>query len=173
MANLPQSEKRKARDDATKAMGVSPRLVQQAKKVKKAVVEAAEAVLRIRRRIGQWLAEHVQSGGNRRSSSSHDANLITLKDTGVDKDDSSRWQTIAAWAEEAFKAYIADCHASETDITTVGACRLPCPCQFQHVGDLCSNTPLLQNVPLPLVCPSPCPPQPRGPCNLSEYISLP
>jgi len=59
--------------------------------------QCAEIKLRAERRAGEILKDTIQHGGDRRSETrSHDA---TLKDSGINKSQSSRWQKIADVSE--------------------------------------------------------------------------
>jgi hypothetical protein len=61
--------------------------------------EATEIRLRAERKVGQLLAEQIKQGGDTRRSKSSEP---TLKDLGISKDQSSKWQKIGAMSDEDF-----------------------------------------------------------------------
>ena len=65
----------------------------------------AELKIRAERRCGEILATEIQHGGDRKSKSRF--NGKTLKDFGINKNQSHRWQTIAQLPEEKFEGFIA------------------------------------------------------------------
>lgn len=84
--------------------------------------QAAELKLRAERRAGELLSDIVVHGGNRRSNS-HDDNL-KLADLGIDHNQSSRWQRVAAIPEAMFRKYVAETNSVGKEITTQGLLRL-------------------------------------------------
>jgi len=90
-------------------------LVQKAKLGLKMHNEAAEFKLRAERKAGALLSTLNLYGGDRKSSS-HDANL-KLKDLGISKDQSSRWQREAAISEAQFDDFIRETNEAEKEIT--------------------------------------------------------
>lgn len=80
--------------------------------------QCAEIKLRSERRAGELLAEKIQPGGDRRSGSrSHDE---TLKEIGINKSQSSRWQAIATMPETKFEQHLAQTQAEGEELTTAG-----------------------------------------------------
>jgi hypothetical protein len=90
-------------------------LVQKAKLGLQMHNEAAEFKLRAERKAGEMLCGLHLYGGDRKSSS-HDANL-KLKDLGISKDQSSRWQRQAAVSDAQFDAFIRETNEAEKEIT--------------------------------------------------------
>jgi hypothetical protein len=90
----------------------------------------AEVVLRIERRLGEWLDAHINhsGGGDRRSQS---ARLTALRDLpeGVGKYQSSRWQKIAAISEAIFDRYLQDTMDEEGEVTGAGLFRFDETCR--------------------------------------------
>ncbi len=80
--------------------------------------QCAEIKLRAERRAGELLAEKVTPGGDKRSGSrSHDA---TLKEVGINKSQSSRWQQIAAMPAPKFEQHLSQTQAKGEELTTAG-----------------------------------------------------
>lgn len=90
-------------------------LVQKAKLGLQMHNEAAEFKLRAERKAGELLAALNLYGGDRKSSS-HDA-ILKLKDLGISKDQSSRWQREAAITEAQFDDFIRETNEAEKEIT--------------------------------------------------------
>ncbi len=82
----------------------------------------AELKIRVERRCGEILATEIQHGGDRKSESRFDRK--TLKDFGLNKNQSHRWQTIAQLAEDAFEGYIAKIKDSNKELTSAGVYRI-------------------------------------------------
>jgi hypothetical protein len=78
--------------------------------------EYAELKIRAERRCGEILATEVQHGGDRKSKSTFDRK--TMKDLGISKNQSHRWQTIAKLTEEAFEGHIAKMKESNKELTS-------------------------------------------------------
>lgn len=77
---------------------------------------AAATRLRAEHKAGTLLAVVVQHGGDRRAGAeSHGA---TLRELGVSKSQSSRWQAVARISEEDLEAYFAVCTERHREITT-------------------------------------------------------
>lgn len=88
--------------------------------------QCAEVKLRAEKRLGELLKDTPKDnkGGNRKSQS-HDATVIpTLKSLGLDKHQSSRYQTVASLPDKEFEEYVAKVKASNEELTTVGVIRL-------------------------------------------------
>lgn len=82
---------------------------------------AAEIKLRAEKRAGEMLASMELAGGDRKSKSQPAS--LKLDDLAINKDQSHRWQRIAAVPDEVFEQYIAE--KRETgEITTAGALKL-------------------------------------------------
>jgi len=84
--------------------------------------EYAELKIRAERRCGEILATEIQHGGDRKSKSRFDRK--TLKDYGISKNQSHRWQTIAQLSEEKFEGYIARIKDSNKELTSAGVYRI-------------------------------------------------
>jgi hypothetical protein len=84
-----------------------------------AMLHASELKLRAERRLGELLADTVRPGNPQLSNGS----TIGKLPDGITRDNSSRWQKIAALPEEAFEQYIAD-GWDRGEITTAGGLRL-------------------------------------------------
>jgi len=82
----------------------------------------AELKIRAERRCGEILATEIQHGGDRKSKSRFDRK--TLKDLGISKNQSHRWQAIAQLTEKAFEVHIAKIKDSNKELTSAGAYRL-------------------------------------------------
>jgi protein gp37 len=76
----------------------------------------AEIKIRAERRAWELLAEQSLNGGDRKSES-HDGR-VKLGDLGIDKHQSSRWQTIAVLPQEEFEAQIAETKAQKKELTS-------------------------------------------------------
>lgn len=86
---------------------------------------AAELKLRAERRLGELLAVTVRhEGGRPRGNGDTMQPFSTLADHGVSKEQSSRWQQIAAVPEERFDGYIEAQKAGGEEITTADMLRL-------------------------------------------------
>ncbi len=93
---------------ALKQAGEAPEIIKKAEEIK----------LRAERRAGQVLKEKVKHGGDRKSTSrSQDS---TLKDLGITKNESSKWQKIAEIPEDKFETYL----EVSKEITTSGAIKI-------------------------------------------------
>lgn len=82
------------------------------------VNRAAAAKLWAERRAGELLTTTVARGGDRRSESK--SQPTTLVDLGVTKDQSSRWQRMAAVPAEEFSAAIEEVEAEGRPVTAAG-----------------------------------------------------
>ena len=76
---------------------------------------AAEIKLRAERRAGELLEKMELHDGNPRS---HDG--TRLSDIGITKNQSSRWQKIAAIPQPVFEDFIEETKAAEKELTTAG-----------------------------------------------------
>ncbi|WP_186776173.1 MT-A70 family methyltransferase [Rubripirellula reticaptiva] len=83
--------------------------------------KAAELKLRAERKAGEMLAEMKLHGGDRRSDQSADRR--TLEDLGISKDQSSRWQLLAAVPENLFDDFIGQFTVRRVELTTAEALR--------------------------------------------------
>lgn len=88
-----------------------------------AINDAQELVVRAQRRFGEFLRDHGPKRGGDQKSKSHDETLISLNDLGVDKNESSRCQRLAAIAEAEFEQHLATVRSKGEKITTAGAIR--------------------------------------------------
>lgn len=94
----------------------------QAKGFREAADVAKEAQLRAERRAGEFLADGIQRGGDRKSKL-HDATLnnsVKLEDIGIEKTQSSRWQSIASIPEDKFEHFIAERRNDGKELTQTG-----------------------------------------------------
>jgi hypothetical protein len=82
----------------------------------------AELKIRAERRCGEILATEIQHGGDRKSKSRFERK--TLKDLGISKNQSHRWQIIAQFTEEAFEGHIAKIKESYEELTSAGVYRI-------------------------------------------------
>jgi site-specific DNA-methyltransferase (adenine-specific) len=90
--------------------------------------DAAEIKLRAERRLGELLADApLQNGGDAARARSHATEVRPrLRDLGISKSQSSRWQALAALPEPVFDSYIAGARDKgrrdgSTELTTAGA----------------------------------------------------
>ena len=83
---------------------------------------AAEVKLRAERRAGELLKELKLHGGDR--SWERSTSRLTLRDIGVSKDQSSRWQLAATVAEEEFEEFLRKAKLKNEEVTTAGLVRL-------------------------------------------------
>ncbi len=67
--------------------------------------QCAEIKIRAERRVGELLAEQDMHGGDRKSDESK-LQPAALKDMGIEKTQSHRWQAIAGIPENSFEGYI-------------------------------------------------------------------
>jgi N6-adenosine-specific RNA methylase IME4 len=85
----------------------------------------AELRLRQERRIGRWLADHVNhSGGGDRRSASRGATPVCDLPPGITRAQSSRFQMIASLPETLFEAHLAAAKAAGHELSTAGLVRL-------------------------------------------------
>ncbi len=88
---------------------------------------AAEIKIRAERRAGQILSETERSEGGRPSQNlSHDATgfAATLPELGINRNQSSRWQTIASLSLDAFEQHIEATKAAEKELTSASMLRV-------------------------------------------------
>lgn len=83
---------------------------------------AAELKLQAEREIGRQLSELKLRGGKRRGDQATD--VLSLKELGVDKNQSARWQLEATVPEELFCHYVRAAQASGDEITSAALLRL-------------------------------------------------
>jgi hypothetical protein len=87
--------------------------------------DAAETHLRTQRQAGHLLGEVTKHQGGRPRKTQPTVELVTelpptLRQLGIDRHESSRWQQIANLPPELFEAHISDCRRSGTELTTSG-----------------------------------------------------
>jgi len=85
---------------------------------------AAEAHLRTQRRAGELLATMDKNAGGRPPKTrppGRAAGGSTLAELGITRNESYRWQRLAALSEEQFEDYVTDCHRRKRELTTIGA----------------------------------------------------
>jgi hypothetical protein len=86
-------------------------------KNRKAERQAREIRLRAERRAGELLREMGKAKGGRPTANrSHDATGLTLRQLGISRTQSSRWQQLAEVPEEEFEAAVAGGDATTTGI---------------------------------------------------------
>lgn len=84
----------------------------------------AELRLRQERAIGRWLADHVNhGGGGDRRSRSREGTAVGDLPQGISKNQSSRFQRLAAVPEAAFDRYLSVARDAREEITTAAALR--------------------------------------------------
>jgi hypothetical protein len=97
-----------------------------------AFLAAAETQLRAERKLGDWLAKQPKAKGGRPTTETGDTvSLVSeapsLADLGISKQDSSRWQKLAAVKASAFEAYVSVTLKDGKPPTAAGARRLVIP----------------------------------------------
>jgi hypothetical protein len=80
---------------------------------------AARIKLQAERKLGQALGEMSLRGGDRKSNS-HRESLIVLKDLGIDRNQSSRWQEEASISDEHFATYCNQAEIAGEEISSRG-----------------------------------------------------
>jgi hypothetical protein len=106
-----------------KAMAVQ-RYVESARLGLKLQNIAAELRLRAERKAGVFLAQLHLRGGDRRSKG-HAAPLkVNLDDLGLTRDQSKRWQRVAAVPEHSFSRFIEEAKSSGSEISSAGLLRM-------------------------------------------------
>jgi N6-adenosine-specific RNA methylase IME4 len=82
----------------------------------------SEARLRVERELGAWLSAHVNhTGGGDRRSVSPDGTPIRDLPEGISRNESSRFQKVAAIPEVQFELWLSLCKDNGREITTKGA----------------------------------------------------
>lgn len=95
----------------------------QAKKGLEIQNQVAEIKLRAERRIGEKLKEMPKKHGARPADT--DSQLVTpLKELGIERMQSSRWQAVASLPEKDFEKHIKDIQKSNEELTTTGVIKL-------------------------------------------------
>lgn len=92
----------------------------QAKKGLEIQNQVAEIKLRAERRIGEKLEKEVKQG--QRSDLLQD--VTSLKELGIERIESHRWQAVASLPEKDFEKHIKEVKKSNEELTTVGVIRL-------------------------------------------------
>lgn len=86
---------------------------------------AAEAHLRTQRRAGEMLARMEKNGGGRppktHLAKGRVSRSTTLAELGITRNESHRWQQLAALADDQFEDYISECYKRKRELTTLGA----------------------------------------------------
>ena len=83
---------------------------------------AAELKLQAERQIGRMLIEMKLRGGDRRSKTPKEP--LKLRDLGIDKNQSARWQLEASVPEVVFCEFVRTTHAAGREITSASLIRL-------------------------------------------------
>lgn len=104
-------------------------------KDKEMILWVTEIKVRAERRAGQLLAEMPKAKGtvlNGRTDNgdyrqSHDVTAETLADLGISKNDSSRWQKLAAVSDEKFEHAVAAAKEVAGEVTTAAMLRASAP----------------------------------------------
>lgn len=86
--------------------------------------------LRVDRKRGEWLEEHIENGGDRRSRSQ--SLRMTLKDVGVTKQESHVLQQIAKIPDELFRNHIVSTLKDGQELTTASVLRLQLALKFKN-----------------------------------------
>lgn len=91
--------------------------------------DAAETHLRTQRRAGELLSQTLKHRGGRPSKTDPTARVVsgaapTLRELGVERNESHRWQRLAAIPLQDLNDHIADCRNNKLELTTKGALRL-------------------------------------------------
>jgi N6-adenosine-specific RNA methylase IME4 len=96
-----------------------PRLLRERADYLKAQQRLAELRLRLERHLGRWLREHVNhsGGGDRRSVSARGTAVGDLPE-GVSRNQSSRYQKLAAISEETFEYLVTNARDTRRELTT-------------------------------------------------------
>lgn len=109
--------------------------------------KAAEIKIRSERKLGQLLAD-IELGRGKRTDLVATCDHVkddrpTLKDLGISKSDSSRWQTLASMPEAIFEGHIQKVVDAGKELTTAGMLRLAKSYQ-RMVIDVTPNNPEYQ-----------------------------
>jgi hypothetical protein len=83
---------------------------------------AAELKLQAERLAGHFISELKLRGGDRKSSQS--GHHLKLKDLGIDKNQSARWQLEATVPEAQFREFVRQLHAAGEEISSAALLRL-------------------------------------------------
>lgn len=83
---------------------------------------AAELKLRAERKAGKQLTALHLRGGDRRSN--HQRPILTLKEIGISRDQSQRWQRLAAVPNREFARYLRDSIENGREISSAGLLRI-------------------------------------------------
>lgn len=91
---------------------------------KQAEIDACEIRVRAERRMGQLLAERdtAPHGGDRKTDSRFQSG--TLKDDGITKQDSHRWQRMAGVDDESFEQYLSETRTAAKAPSTAAVLKL-------------------------------------------------
>lgn len=84
--------------------------------------QAAEIKLRAERKAGKLLADLALRGGNRKSKSQTES--LMLADLGINRNQSSRWQQMAAVPETQFQRCLDETKAAHEELSAAGLRRL-------------------------------------------------
>lgn len=84
--------------------------------------QAAEIKLRAERKAGKLLADLALRGGNRKSKSQPES--LILADLGINRNQSSRWQQMAAVPETQFQRYLDETKAANDELSSAALRRL-------------------------------------------------
>ena len=79
--------------------------------------------LRTERKIGEWLRDNMQHGGDRQSEKARLPEVTLLSDAGISRKDSHRWQRMAAIDEADFELWVEE-GLNDKELSTAAALRL-------------------------------------------------
>ena len=94
----------------------------QAKKGLEIQNQVAEIKLRAERKIGEQLKVQVKHGGQNKKAKLQD--VTSLKELGIEKIESYRWQAVASLPEKEFEKHVEKVKKSNNELTTVGVIKL-------------------------------------------------
>ena len=91
--------------------------------------EAAEVHLRTQRRAGELIGEILKHPGGRPAKTRTSVRMVsrsrpTLRNLGIERNESHRWQRIAAVPLDEFERHISECRAGRRELTTSSILRL-------------------------------------------------
>ncbi len=108
---------------------------------------AAEIKLQAERRLGAMLASLKLRGGDRKSGRRRG---MKLKDLGIDKNQSARWQLEASVPDGQFRSYIQSAHANGQEISSAALLRLARRLKTQKLAE---EPPEIRDFTVPVIVP--------------------
>jgi hypothetical protein len=100
---------------------------------------AAELKLQAERLAGHFLSELKLRGGDRKSNQSKGG--LKLKDLGIDKNQSARWQLAASVPEPVFRDFVRNLHGAGREISSAKLLRLAKTLREHSLGDVLVRPP--------------------------------